>query len=102
MEYYPVIRELGGDRYNDFRNIYLPKIYSGSGAKWIVINMNIEINRILEKENGWNQQNRFEYDSREYIYSHIIADIERGLKPKSRQKISHWLKERSLYHFESH
>jgi hypothetical protein len=101
MEYYPVIRELGGDRYNDFRNIYLPKIYSGDGAKWIVINMNIEINRILEKEKGWNKQNKFEYNSREYIYSHIIADIERGLKPKSRQKVSDWLKERSLYHFET-
>ena len=36
MEYYPVIRELGGDRYNDFRLKYLPKIYDGDNAKWII------------------------------------------------------------------
>jgi hypothetical protein len=101
MEYYPVIRELGGDKYNDFRLKYLPKIYDGDNAKWIVINMNLGINRVLEKENGWNSQTKFEYKSREYIYSHIIVDVERGLKPKSRQKVSEWLKERVEYHFET-
>ncbi|EJF07615.1 KilA-N domain-containing protein [Thiovulum sp. ES] len=101
MEYYPVIRELGGDRYNDFRMDYLPKIYNGNSPKWIVINMNLNINRVLDKEKGWNKQNKFEYNSREYIYSHIITDIERGLKPKSRQKVSDWLKERIEFHFET-
>jgi hypothetical protein len=101
MEYYPVIRELGGDRYNDFRLEYLPKIYDGENAKWIVINMNMDINRVLEKEKGWNKQTKFEYNSREYIYSHIITDIRRGLKPKSRQKVSDWLKERIDYHFDT-
>jgi hypothetical protein len=101
MEYYPVIRELGGDRYNDFCNIHLPKIYDGKSAKWVVINMNKEINRILEKEIGWNKQNKFEYTSREYIYTHIITDIQRGLKPLSRQKIGDWINERIAYHFET-
>ncbi|MFK5969367.1 MAG: KilA-N domain-containing protein [Candidatus Marithrix sp.] len=99
VEYYPVIRELGGDKYNDFRLKYLPKIYDGESTRWIIINMNLDINRILQKENGWNKQNKFEYNSREYIYSHIIVDIERNLKPKTRQNISNWLKERILYHF---
>ncbi|MBE8232710.1 MAG: KilA-N domain-containing protein [Endozoicomonadaceae bacterium] len=101
MEHYPVVRELGGDRYNDFRLTYLPKIYNGDNTRWVVINMNLDINRVLKKENGWNKQDKFEYDSRQYIYSHIITDIERGLKPKSRQKASNWLKERVLYHFET-
>lgn len=101
MEYYPTIRELGGDQYNNFRLNHLPKIYNGENTRWVIINMNLDINRILEKENGWNKQNKLEYNSREYIYSHIIADIERGLKPKSRQKSSNWLKERIFYHFET-
>jgi len=101
VEYYPVIRELGGDKYNDFRLKYLPKIYNGENTRWIIINMNLDINRILQKENGWNKQNKFEYNSREYIYSHIIVDIERNLKPKTRQKVSDWLKERILYHFKT-
>ena len=101
VEYYPVIRELGGDKYNDFRLKYLPKIYDGENTRWIIINMNLDINRILKKENGWNKQNKFEYNSREYIYSHIIVDIERKLKPRTRQKVSDWLKERILYHFKT-
>ncbi|MDM8568800.1 KilA-N domain-containing protein [Thiotrichales bacterium HSG1] len=99
VEYYPVIRELGGDKYNDFRLKYLPKIYDGENTRWIIINMNLDINRILQKENGWNKQNKLEYNLREYIYSHIIVDIERNLKPKTRQSISNWLKERIIYHF---
>ena len=46
-------------------------------------------------------RSRAEYDSRHYIYAHIITDIERGLKPKSRQKVSLWIKERILYNFET-
>ncbi len=99
VKYYPVIRELGGDKYNDFRFKYLPKIYDGENTRWIIINMNLDINRILKKNNGWNKQNKFEYNSREYIYSHIIVDIKRNLKPKTRQNISNWLKERIIYHF---
>ena len=101
MEYCPVVRKLGGDRYNDFRLEYLPKIYNGKNTRWVIINMNLDINRVLKKESGWNKQNKFEYNSRQYIYSHIITDIERGLKPKARQKVSNWLKERILYHFET-
>ncbi|MFK5970121.1 MAG: hypothetical protein QM487_08410 [Candidatus Marithrix sp.] len=94
VEYYPVIQELGGDKYNIFRLKYLPKIYDGENIRWIIINMNLDINRVLKKENSWNKQNKFEYNSKEYIYSHIIVDIERNLKPKTRQKVSNWLKER--------
>ncbi len=101
VEYYPIIRELGGDKYNNFRLEYLPKIYDGNNLRWIIITMNLDINRLLEKENGWNKQDKFEYNAREYIYSHIIADIEHGLKPKTRQKISDWLKERTRYHFKT-
>lgn len=101
MEHYPVMRELGGDKYNDFRLNYLAKIYNGDNIRWIIINMNLDINRLLNKELGWNCQNKFEYDSRQYIYSHIITDIERGLKIKNRQTVSNWLKERIEYHFET-
>ena len=57
-------------------------------------------NFVQVRESG-NQQNKIEYNSREYIYSHIIVDIERNLKPKNRQKVSAWLKERILYHFKT-
>ena len=101
LEQYPKIRELGGDKYNKFRDKFLPKIYNGDNAKWIIINMNIYINMILNKEKGWNKQSKLEYKARDYIYSHIMLDIKRGMKPKKRQLISNFLKERIDYHFES-
>jgi len=101
MEHYPKMRELGGDKYNEFRDNILPNIYKGNSSKWVVINMNIYINAILEKENGWNKQSKIEYKARDYIYSHIILDIKRGMKPKFRELISHFLNERIDYHFES-
>jgi hypothetical protein len=101
LEQYPKIRELGGDKYNEFRNKFLPKIYDGDNAKWIIINMNIYINVILNKENGWNKQSKLEYKARDYIYSHIMLDIKRGMKPKKRQIVFNFLKERIDYHFES-
>ncbi|GEM_PF-6229672 len=101
MEHYPDIRELGGDRYNEFRQHFLPKIYEGDNHKWIIINMNIYINSTLEKEKGWNKQTKLEYKARDYIYSHIMLDIKRGLKPVARQLISNFINERIDYHFES-
>jgi len=101
IEHYPEMRELGGDKYNDFKINYVPKIYDGENSKWVIINMNIYINATLEKENGWNKQTKLEYKARDYIYSHIMLDIKRGLKPKSKQLISSFLNERIDYHFES-
>ena len=101
MEHYPEIRELGGDRYNDFREKFLPEIYKGDSSNWVVINMNIYINSVLEKEKGWNKQSKLEYKARDYIYSHIMLDIRRGMKPKSRQLISSFINQRIDYHFES-
>jgi hypothetical protein len=101
LEHYPEIRELGGDKYNEFRNNFLPKVYDGNNSKWIIINMNMYINSILEKENGWNKQTKLEYKARDYIYSHIMLDIKRGLKPKNKQLTSNFIKERVDYHFES-
>ena len=101
MEHYPTIRELGGDRYNEFRMNFLPKIYNGDNANWVIINMNIYINSVLEKENGWNKQTKLEYKARDYIYSHIMLDIKRGMRPKTRQLISNFINERIDYHFES-
>jgi len=101
IEHYPEIRELGGDKYNEFKINFLPKCYNGDNSKWVIINMNMYINAILEKENGWNKQTKMEYKARDYIYSHIILDIKRDLKPKNRQLISNFLNERIDYHFES-
>lgn len=101
IEHYPEIRELGGDKYNEFKINFLPKVYEGDNSKWVIINMNMYINAILEKENGWNKQTKMEYKARDYIYSHIILDVKRGLKPKNRQLISNFLNERINYHFES-
>ena len=101
MEHYPEIRELGGDRYNDFREKFLPEIYEGDNANWVVINMNIYINATLEKDKGWNKQSKLEYKARDYIYSHIMLDIRRGMKPQSRQLISNFINQRIDYHFES-
>ena len=101
IEHYPEMRELGGDKYNDFKINYVPKIYDGENSKWVIINMNIYINATLEKENGWNKQTKLEYKAKDYIYSHIMLDIKRGLKPKSKQLISSFLNERIDYHFES-
>jgi hypothetical protein len=55
----------------------------------------------LEKEKGWNKQQKIEYKARDYIYSHIMLDIKRGMKPKSKQLISSFLNERVDYHLES-
>ena len=101
MEHYPEIRELGGDKYNNFKEEFLPKIYKGDSSNWVVINMNIYINSILEKDNGWNSQSKIEYKARDYIYSHIMLDIKRGMKPKDRQLISNFINKRIDYHFES-
>lgn len=101
LEHYPEIRELGGDKYNEFRDKFLPKVYQGESPKWVIINMNIYINSVLEKENGWNKQTKLEYKARDYIYSHIMLDIKRGLKPNGKQLISNFLKERIDFHFES-
>jgi hypothetical protein len=101
MEHYPEIRELGGDRYNDFRETFLPEIYDGDSRNWVVINMNIYINAVLEKDKGWNKQSKLEYKARDYIYSHIMLDIRRGMKPQSRQLISNFINQRIDYHFES-
>ena len=100
LEEYPKIRELGGDKYNEFRNKYLSLIYKGDNAKWVIINMNMYLNSMLNKDNGWNKQNKLEYNVRDYIYSHIILDIKRGMKPKSKQLISNFLKERINYYFD--
>jgi hypothetical protein len=56
---------------------------------------------ILNKEKGWNKQSKLEYKARDYIYSHIMLDIKRGMKPKKRQIVFNFLKERIDYHFES-
>lgn len=101
LEQYPAIRELGGDKYNEFRDTFLPKVYDGDNSKWVIINMNMYINAILEKENGWNKQTKLEYKARDYIYSHIMLDIKRGLKPKNKQLVSNFINERIDYHFES-
>jgi hypothetical protein len=101
LEHYPEIRELGGDKYNEFRDKFLPQVYDGDNSKWVIINMNMYINAILEKENGWNKQTKLEYKARDYIYSHIMLDIKRGLKPKNKQLISNFINERIDYHFES-
>ena len=101
MEHYPEIRELGGDRYNTFKEKFLPKIYKNDSANWVIINMNIYINAVLEKEKGWNKQSKLEYKARDYIYSHIMLDIRRGMKPQSRQLISNFINQRIDYHFES-
>ncbi|MCK4494655.1 MAG: KilA-N domain-containing protein [Methylococcales bacterium] len=101
IEHYPEIRELGGDQYNNFKENFLPKIYEGNSANWVVINMNVYINSVLKKDNGWNKQSKLEYKARNYIYSHIMLDIERGIKPKSRQLISDFINKRIDYHFES-
>jgi len=44
--------------------------------------MNIYINSVLEKDNGWNSQSKIEYKARDYIYSHIMLDIKRGRDKK--------------------
>ena len=101
IEHYPEIRELGGDKYNQFKINFLPKIYNDDNAKWVIINMNMYINAILKKEKDWNKQSKIEYKARDYIYTHIMLDIKRGMKPKKRQLISNFLNERIDYHFES-
>jgi hypothetical protein len=101
MEHYPEIRELGGDKYNYFKEKFLPMIYKGDSENWVIINMNIYINSALEKDKGWNNQSKPEYKARDYIYSHIMLDIKRGIKPKSRQLISNFINNRIDYHFES-
>ena len=101
MENYPEIRELGGDKYNNFKEEFLPKIYKGNSSNWVVINMNIYINTVLKKDNGWNKQSKIQYKARDYIYSHIMLDIKRGMKPKARQLISDFINKRIDYHLES-
>jgi signal transduction histidine kinase len=76
-------------------------IYKGDSENWVIINMNIYINSALEKDKGWNNQSKPEYKARDYIYSHIMLDIKRGIKPKSRQLISNFINNRIDYHFES-
>jgi len=87
LEYYPEIRELGGDKYNDFRNNCLPKVYDGNNDKFVVINMNKYINKLLEKENWRNKESKEHQEARVHIYKNIIADIEMGEKPKVKEKI---------------
>ena len=101
IEQYPQIRELGGDKYNKFKDQFLPKIYDDENSKWVIINMNIYINATLEKEKGWNKQSKLEYKARDYIYSHIMLDIKRRIRPKNKQLISNFINERIDYHFES-
>jgi hypothetical protein len=73
--------------YNEFRMDYLPKIYDWNEGKILVIKINIRLNKILEKENGWNKETKDNYNARVYIFQNICADISMGQKPTAREKI---------------
>lgn len=87
LEKYPRMRELWWDRYNEFRNTYLPRIQHKGNLKETVIKMNIYINSCLEKENGRNKETKENYVARVYIYENIYADIEMWEKPTTRETV---------------